>query len=157
MFKITLLILLVTKIGFASMESIDSECRIQAKETAINTYQSCVKDNRSQKIEEIRKEYQSKLQDLKSYYDTELKKMSTTPKSGDPSSAVPVEQTATITLKKKPKGSSSGMKMNSLPAKKLAGKSVPVRNIEQENRGEASMAVEGSDAAEIVNIDDGSI
>lgn len=151
-----LLVLLAANISFASIESIDSECRVQAKETAITTYQSCVKESRTQKIEEIRKEYQSKLQELKSFYDGEMKKMSLTQKTAlDEKSAE-----ATIMLKKKGKGSA---KSNGLPAKKTAGKSLPVRNIETEAIPEAASSIQStptmqpSDAGEIVNVEDGSI
>lgn len=155
-----LLILLAAKMTFASVESIDSECRIQAKETAITTYQSCVKENRAQKIDEIRKEYQTKLQELKSYYDGEMKKMSLTQKA-QLDDAKPEE--ATIVVKKKGKGSkTSAAKSNALPAKKMSGKSLPVRNMETESipqQDTSTMAPtpESSDAAEIVNVDDGSI
>ncbi|MBL7543557.1 MAG: hypothetical protein JNL11_07050 [Bdellovibrionaceae bacterium] len=141
-----LIISLVSTIAFASTEAIDSECRIQAKEKAITTYQSCVKEARSQKIDEIRKDYQTKLQELKSYYDTEMKKMS--------SSAKPLERTdespvAEITLKKKGKAA----KNSGLPAKKTQGKSLPVRNIEPET---VTAPLESSDT-EIVNIEENAI
>lgn len=139
-----LLLLFVVNVSFGSIESIDSECRIQAKETAINTYQSCVKESRSQKIEEIRKEYQSKLQDLKSYYDSEMKKLSPSSQKveTDKSADRPIE----VSLKKKSKGAA---KANSLPAKKTIGKSLPVRNMESV---EVPETPNDSDS-EIVNID----
>ena len=145
-----LFVLLIAKVSFASMESIDSECRIQAKETAINTYQSCVKESRTQKIEEIRKEYQGKLQDLKSYYDGELKKMSSSQKPESDRSESP----ASVTLKKKGKGPA---KSTSLPAKKSSGKSLPIRNIEPEIKVDSSSATEGSSDSEIMNVDENSI
>jgi Skp family chaperone for outer membrane proteins len=146
-----LFVLLVAKFSFASMESIDSECRIQAKESAITTYQSCVKESRTQKIEEIRKEYQSKLQDLKSYYDGEMKKMSSSQKQEPDRS----EQPVSVTLKKKGKGTSA--KANGLPAKKSSGKSLPIRNIEPETKIDSSNATEDSSDSEIVNVDENSI
>jgi Skp family chaperone for outer membrane proteins len=154
-----LLVLLFAQVSFGSAESIDSECRIQAKETAITTYQSCVKESRTQKIEEIRKEYQSKLQELKSYYDGEMKKMSTAQKS----QLDEKQSELTMVMKKKGKGSAkSNAVSNGLPAKKMSGKSLPVRNTPTINAQDSStiqssQAVEGSDAAEIVNIEDGSI
>ena len=154
-----LIVLLAAHVSFASTESIDSECRIQAKETAITTYQSCVKESRTQKIEEIRKEYQSKLQELKSYYDGEMKKMSTTQKTGlDEKQSEP-----TILVKKKGKGSAkTNAGSNGLPTKKTSGKSLPVRNTAPETTQDSStiqssQTAEGSDAAEIVNVEDGSI
>lgn len=155
-----LLALLIAKMAFASVESIDSECRIQAKETAITTYQTCVKQSRAQKIDEIRKEYQSKLQELKSYYDGEMKKMSLNQKAqlNDAKS-----EDATIVIKKKAKASAkASAKLSGLPAKKTPGKSLPVRNTEpemapQHENSTHLPAPESSDAAEIVNIDDGAI
>lgn len=153
-----LLVLLATKMTFASTESIDSECRIQAKETAITTYQSCVKESRAQKIDEIRKEYQSKLQELKSYYDGEMKKMSLTQKAQLDDAKT---DDATIVVKKKGKNQkTNAIKSSGLPAKKTSSKSLPVRNVEPEvapQQDSSTMAPtpESSDAAEIVNIDDG--
>jgi hypothetical protein len=153
MFK-SLIVLLAANISFASMDSIDSECRIQAKESAITTYQSCVKESRTQKIDEIRKEYQSKLNELKSYYDGELKKMSLTSKASDEKPVQLQSPMPEVNLKKKSKGSKS----SGLPAKKTIGKSLPVRNIEPEVRSEVSTtpSYESSDS-EIVTVDDGSI
>lgn len=139
-----LLVLLAAKMTFASAESIDSECRIQAKETAITAYQSCVKESRTQKIDEIRKEYQSKLQELKSYYDGEMKKMSLTQKA------------------KGTTAKTNSAKTTGLPAKKISGKSLPVRAAEAvltppQETSTAAPTPESSDAAEIVNIDEGAI
>lgn len=50
-------------------------CRSQAKELAVQTYQNCVTEARTQRIKEIRKEYQTKLTELKSTYDQELKSL----------------------------------------------------------------------------------
>lgn len=151
MVRLLLALSLASSIGFASADAIDSECRIQAKETAITTYQSCVKESRTQKIEEIRKEYQSKLQELKSYYDTELKKMSTAPKAMD-EKAVPE-----VILKKK--GKTSSTRSNGLPAKKVQGKSLPVRNMEPDipKPEFTTSSEEGSDANEIVTTDENAI
>ncbi len=157
-----LLVLLTAHVSFASMDSIDTECRVQAKETAITTYQSCVKESRTQKIEEIRKEYQSKLQELKSYYDGEMKKMSLTQKAQ--LDEIKGGDEATIVMKKKGKGSSKSVAVKSagLPSKKTSGKSLPVRGATtevapQQDTSAPASAVEGSDAAEVVNIEDGSI
>lgn len=51
-------------------------CRNQAKEIAAETYKNCVTEQRQGQVEQIRKEYQQKLADLKSHYDGELKKVS---------------------------------------------------------------------------------
>lgn len=144
-----------SKVFAASMDTIDSECRIQAKETAISTYQSCVKDSRSQKIDEIRKEYQGKLNELKTYYDAEMKKMSL----GQKSSAVDAQPTtAEITLKKK--GKTATTKPNSLPAKKVQGKSLPVRSQDPEIKSENPAPYPTDETpldSDVVSVDDGSI
>lgn len=56
--------------------TIELMCRNQAKEIAAETYKNCVTENKQQQIEQIRKEYQAKLSDLKNHYDQELKKIS---------------------------------------------------------------------------------
>jgi len=56
--------------------SFELACRHQAKEIATETYKNCVTENRQSQVEDIRKEYQQKLSDLKSHYDGELKKIS---------------------------------------------------------------------------------
>lgn len=74
--NLTFLSLIVFPVLLQAQDAIDLSCRAQAKDLAVQTYQSCVTDARGQKIEEIRKEYQTKLNELKSYYNTELKKAS---------------------------------------------------------------------------------
>lgn len=56
--------------------SFELTCRNQAKELAAETYKNCVTEHRQSQVEQIRKEYQQKLSDLKSHYDGELKKVS---------------------------------------------------------------------------------
>mgnify|MGYP000874321108 CR=1 FL=1 len=63
-------------------------CRNQAKEIAAETYKNCVTEQRQGQVEQIRKEYQQKLADLKSHYDGELKKVS----SGKIRSAAPKQK-----------------------------------------------------------------
>ncbi|WII71565.1 hypothetical protein QJS83_13935 [Bdellovibrio sp. 22V] len=55
--------------------SAELTCRAQAKEIALQTYSSCVTEARNNQVEEIRKNYQKELSDLKAKYDKELKKM----------------------------------------------------------------------------------
>ena len=50
-------------------------CRAQAKEIAMQTYSSCITQARNSQVEEVRKNYQKELADLKAKYDRELKKM----------------------------------------------------------------------------------
>lgn len=72
---ITFAALFFTYVSFAQ-SGIELSCRSQAKEVAVQTYQSCVTTARQKRIGEIRKEYQEKLSELKSHYDGELKKVS---------------------------------------------------------------------------------
>lgn len=138
--------LLAPLFSSASFESIDSECRVQAKEAALNAYQGCVKEARSQKIDDIRKEYQSKLNELKNYYDTELKKLTPSKdektrtdnftSTEEPQTAeIPTEASMQIEIKKKPKkikktNSKNGVsnsKTSALPTKKIASKTLPAQ------------------------------
>lgn len=113
----------------------DAECRVQAKEAALNTYQSCVKETRTNKIDEIRKEYQEKLTELKSHYEGELKKLAPTKTSETKASdtiSSPEDTTMTqpvIQLKKKTKKVSKKSSVNSqLPTKKTISQTLPVQN-----------------------------
>ncbi len=141
--KVFVVLLAVESFGF-TQENIDSQCRVQAKEAAITTYQSCVKEARTVKIDEIRKEYQEKLTELKSYYDGELKKLSSSKNNAD--NLVDEAATSTqptIQLKKKasgskntaPKGASQKQQAKSaqvatkLPAKKAISQTLPVQNV----------------------------
>ncbi len=67
----------VSAFAFAQEMSVpgDNQCRVQAKEIALKTYQTCVTETRSAKIEQIRQEYQEKLAALKSEYDAQLKEL----------------------------------------------------------------------------------
>lgn len=55
--------------------SMELSCRAKAKEVAAQSYSSCVTDSRNTQIEQIRKDYQKQLTDLKAKYDRELKKI----------------------------------------------------------------------------------
>lgn len=115
-----------------AQDNLDSECRVQAKEAAINTYQSCVKEVRTQKIDEIRKEYQEKLTELKSHYDKELKKIIPSKNSEEGSELAPMA----IQLKKGTKKDKKLTKqtIKPLPTKKSksATAALPVQNINSE-------------------------
>lgn len=129
-----------------AQDNLDSECRVQAKEAAINTYQSCVKEVRSQKIDEIRKEYQEKLTELKSHYDKELKKIVPSKSSEEGSEPAPMA----IQLKKGTKKDKKLAKqtIKPLPTKKSksATAALPVQNINSEE-----MAVQDKDLSSAVN------
>jgi hypothetical protein len=65
--------------GTASLKltstEIEASCRVKAKEIAAETYRACVTDQKNTQIEEIKKEYQNKLQALKAHYEAELSKL----------------------------------------------------------------------------------
>src|SRR5437868_10258512 len=50
-------------------------CRAKAKEIAAQTYSGCVTEARNTQIDQIRRDYQKQLTDLKAKYDRELKKV----------------------------------------------------------------------------------
>lgn len=79
MFKHTIILLIA--VAFYSVQSyaqnsFELMCRNKAKEVAAETYKDCVTENRQSQVEQIRKEYQEKLGQLKNHYDGELKKVS---------------------------------------------------------------------------------
>lgn len=55
--------------------AIELTCKAKAKEIALQTYDTCVTEKKQAQIEQIRMEYQDKLNELKKQYDNELKKM----------------------------------------------------------------------------------
>lgn len=73
-----LLFLSFSSIAFSAKAQTSTEimCRNQAKELAAESYKNCVTEQRQTQVDQIRKEYQQKLSDLKSHYDGELKKVS---------------------------------------------------------------------------------
>ncbi len=105
----------------------DLTCRSQAKEIAVQTYQSCVSTARKQRVEEIRKEYQSKMSELKSHYDGELKKLAPGAKAGAKASvaAKGKKSSKLSTGDARPSGVTS-----TLPQKKIqSGQTLPVQNL----------------------------
>lgn len=52
--------------------AVDSQCRVQAKSVAVQTYQTCVSDIRASQVEQIRQEYQDKIAQLKSDYEARI-------------------------------------------------------------------------------------
>ena len=69
--------LVFTISGIAEAQgSAELSCRTRAKELAAETYKGCMTDVRQTQIDQIRRDYKEKLNDLKSHYDKELKKLS---------------------------------------------------------------------------------
>lgn len=54
---------------------IEAVCRFRAKEFAVETYRSCVAEEKNSQIDQIKKDYEAKLKALKAQYEAELKKM----------------------------------------------------------------------------------
>ncbi len=76
--SVTTLSMLLSLTSFAQeMSSPDNQCRIQAKEIALKTYQSCMTNTRSAKIEQIRQEYSQKIADLKKQYEAQILELKT--------------------------------------------------------------------------------
>jgi hypothetical protein len=61
--------------AFSQSNSSEIMCRGQAKEIAMQTYTSCITQARATQVEEVRKNYQKELSDLKNKYDAELKRI----------------------------------------------------------------------------------
>lgn len=98
--------------------SAEVTCRAQAKEIAMQTYSSCITEARNNQVEEIRKNYQKELSDLKTKYDKELKKMNG--------------------------GSKKASKHATAPTVKEVQAPRPVKGIAKELPGKAPMAVEAA-------------
>lgn len=79
---------------FAQAQEIEASCRIKAKEIAADTYRSCVTEQKNAQIEQIKKDYANKLQNLKSHYEQELKKLNNPKTKAEDSSseAAPIEK-----------------------------------------------------------------
>lgn len=73
-----------------SQSSAEVMCRAQAKESAVQTYSNCITQARNNKVEEIRKNYQKELTQLKAKYDQELKQLGASKKSKKAMTTTPV-------------------------------------------------------------------
>lgn len=62
--------------AFAQQSSTELTCRAKAKEIASQAYSTCTSESKKTQIDQIRKDYQKQLTDLKAKYDRELKKVS---------------------------------------------------------------------------------
>lgn len=78
----------------AKTNSTEMMCRNKAKEVAAETYKNCVTEVKQSQVQNIRKEYEQKLNALKKHYDEELKKIakgSQTPSKQAPKNTNPYE------------------------------------------------------------------
>jgi hypothetical protein len=123
-------LILVFKVKAFGQTSYELQCKSQAKEVALQTYQTCVTENRQQQIDSLRKEYQAKLNELKEHYNRELKKAagketdanapSAQPAPANPLPTKDTDSQGTITLKPAKK---------SLPAVKMGKAEKPLKGI----------------------------
>lgn len=140
--------ILVGLSSHAAVSSAELTCRAKAKEVAAEAYRTCVTDSKQAQIDNIRKEYQKKLSDLKAHYDKELKKLSgktaaATQGSGDADAvaanggstaiAAPTTAATTAAAPKAAKGIAKA-----LPTRK---ESKGVRPVQQIQEGAATVAV----------------
>lgn len=82
-FAVVMMVLSVMLASMTAWAQADLEltCRAKAKEVALEFYQGCMTEGRTQKINSIREEYKSELSALKSKYEGMLKEMKTTDKA----------------------------------------------------------------------------
>lgn len=103
--------------------SIEFMCKAKAKEIAAETYKGCVTENKQAQVERIRKEYQTKLAELKNQYNGELKQLSPK-KAGKAAQAAESNTTSEMPAKK--------MKTSKVKTEKIdfSAASSPVSTIE---------------------------
>jgi hypothetical protein len=73
--NIAFLTLTLMAVSASAQSSYELTCRAKAKEIATQTYSGCMSEARNTQIDQIRKDYQKQLADLKAKYDKELKKV----------------------------------------------------------------------------------
>ncbi len=57
------------------MSSMDVQCRAEAKEIALKSYQACVATAKAARLDQIRREYQQKLTEIKKQYEAQLQEL----------------------------------------------------------------------------------
>lgn len=105
--------------AFAQNSSVELICRSKAKEVAAETYKGCVTELKQAQIEKIRTDYQSKLKELKDYYDGELRRVNG--KSPQQNS----QANGSISKSKAPQQSQSGVRKNPQTGARSMAKSLP--------------------------------
>ncbi len=131
-----------------AQSSFELTCRNQAKEIASETYKNCVTTQRQGQVEEIRKEYQQKLSDLKSHYDGELKKVS----SGQNHASSPKLTVASEIRKDKSGIMKRASGARELPEKKISSNSVKTETIDFSRQSNNAAPAASDDSTEIVEI-----
>ena len=157
--KRTLFILVLSYLGSLALAraevaaSFDLTCRSQAKEMAVQTYQSCVTSARKQRVDEIRKEYQTKLSELKSHYDGELKKLAPGNAKGNKTSSTAKNKRSLKSSETAKSGVTTG-----LPEKKISSKTLPVQNVTDANAdtdsdAQASESTQSEDSIQVIDVE----
>ncbi len=100
------LVMMVLSVMLASMAAraqneMELSCRAKAKETALEVYQGCMTEARTQKLKTIREDYRSEMTALKAKYDGMLQEMKATP------SVVSKNPTQTAVTNASPKASAT--------------------------------------------------
>jgi hypothetical protein len=60
--------------SFAS-DNIDVMCRTKAKEVATQTYRTCVTENKTVQLDKLKKDFQSRMKNLKDEYEKEVQRI----------------------------------------------------------------------------------
>ncbi len=111
-------------------------CRAQAKEVAAQAYSSCITDARNSQIDEIRKNYQKELADIKNKYDQELKKLGAgiPPQASNQAAKRAQPQASIKTSNKKVRPLKEKALARKLPSKSgPAQEALPVQSAQNEN------------------------
>ena len=105
--------------------STELTCRAQAKEVAAQAYSGCITEARNSRVDEIRRNYEKDLMELKTKYDQELKSLGQAVPTADVGGAVKApKKTTPATAVKAAKVAAKGPKasISSRPAKSIAQK-----------------------------------
>lgn len=133
--------------AFAQNSSVELMCRAKAKEVAAETYKGCVTELKQAQIEKIRTDYQSKLKELKDYYDGELRRV-----NGKAPQQSVAPMGAAVKGKAAPQQSQNGIRKNPQTGARSMAKSLPQKTsgviesspvsspmIQQENSSETAV------------------
>ncbi len=107
-----LMMILNSTFALASQESplpaaLENQCRMDAKEIALKSYQSCVSTKKTEQVNLLRKEYQVRMNDLKNEYDQKIKSLVAKPESTTKPKPKNSITEPTVTLKKASKKKSN--------------------------------------------------
>ena len=119
-------------------DSADLMCRLKAKEVAAEAYRGCLSEARTQQVDQLKKEYQDRLRQMKEEYERELKKVggaSTTKKSSSPSIA---------TKKSNNKQASPSVATNRIPRAKATTPNPSMEEMNVELKSAPSMGFDES-------------